>query len=412
MSRTTPRASCIARWMRAFGNVWQATHRANASIRQSHGGSGSQARSVIDGLEADVVTLALAYDIDAVAKAGLIEEKWQARLPEQQRTVHVDALSSSSARANPKGIRDWADLVKPGVAVVTPNPKTSGGARWNYLAAWGYAVRQPEGSEDGAASIRDTRSSSNVPVLDSGARGATNTFVQRQIGDVLLAWENEAHLALAEAKDSRCRDDRAVGQHPGGAANRGRRSGRGQASGTREAAEAYLQFLYTPEGQELAAKHHYRPRDPQVAAKYAGRFAGVRLFTIDEVFGGWAEGAGARTSPMAATFDQIYSRVAGDERQGLCSARATGGTHCIARLPDDAGLHDPVSDADRVDSAGRPVPADGVPELGGLLADGHRSSRGAIVQGDVHDVILAASVNGIFGFIVAWVLVRDTVSRA
>jgi sulfate transport system substrate-binding protein len=285
----------------AFVNGWRSKTGQTVSIRQSHGGSGSQARSVIDGLGADVVTLALAYDIDAIAKAGLIASTWQGRLPKNS-APYTSTIVFLVRKGNPKGIRDWADLVKPGVSVITPNPKTSGGARWNYLAAWGYALRQPGGSEQSARRFM-TQLFAHVPVLDSGARGATNTFVQRQIGDVLLAWENEAYLALEETKGGVemvvpsvsilaeppvAVVDQVVDKH-----------------GTRAVAEAYLQFLYTPEGQELAAKHHYRPRDPQVAEKYADAFAKVQLFTIDEAFGGWQR---AQETHFAdgGTFDQIY----------------------------------------------------------------------------------------------------------
>ena len=285
----------------AFVNGWRSKTGQTVSIRQSHGGSGSQARSVIDGLGADVVTLALAYDIDAIAKAGLIASTWQGRLPKNS-APYTSTIVFLVRKGNPKGIRDWADLVKPGVSVITPNPKTSGGARWNYLAAWGYALRQPGGSEQSARRFM-TQLFAHVPVLDSGARGATNTFVQRQIGDVLLAWENEAYLALEETKGGVemvvpsvsilaeppvAVVDQVVDKH-----------------GTRAVAEAYLQFLYTPEGQELAAKHHYRPRDPQVAETYADAFAKVQLFTIDEAFGGWQR---AQETHFAdgGTFDQIY----------------------------------------------------------------------------------------------------------
>lgn len=285
----------------AFASAWRAKTGGTLSIRQSHGGSGSQARSVIDGLQADIVTLALAYDIDAIAKTGLIAPGWQRRLPDNS-APYTSTIVFLVRTGNPKSIRDWPDLVKPGVAVITPNPKTSGGARWNYLAAWGYALRQPAGDEQAARRFV-TQLFANVPVLDSGARGATNTFVQRGIGDVLLAWENEAYLALGEtqgaveivvpsvsitAEPPVALVDQVVDKR-----------------GTRAAAEAYLQFLYTPEGQELAAKHHYRPRDPQVAAKHADGFASVQLFTIDDVFGGW-ERAQQTHFADGGTFDQIY----------------------------------------------------------------------------------------------------------
>jgi sulfate transport system substrate-binding protein len=271
------------------------------SIRQSHGGSGAQARSVIDGLAADVVTLALAYDIDAIAKAGLVKADWQKRLP-QNSSPYTSTIVFLVRKGNPKGIKDWSDLVKPGIQVITPNPKTSGGARWNYLAAWGYALKQAGGNDQQARDFV-TRLFRNVPVLDSGARGATTTFVQRGLGDVLLAWENEAYLAIDEAKD---KVDIVVpslsilAEPPvtvvDSVVDRKK---------TRAAAEAYLQFLYSPEGQELAAKHHYRPRDEKVAAKYANRFAKLTLFTIDDVFGGWQK-AQATHFADKGVFDQIY----------------------------------------------------------------------------------------------------------
>ncbi len=285
----------------AFVNAWRGKTGQTVLIRQSHGGSGSQARSVIDGLAADVVTLALAYDIDALAKAGLIDANWQRRLPDNS-APYTSTIVFLVRKGNPKAIKDWTDLVKPGVSVITPNPKTSGGARWNYLAAWGYALRQPGGSEQSARRFL-TELFANVPVLDSGARGATNTFVQRGIGDVLLAWENEAHLAVEEARDQIeivVPSVSILAEPPVTIVDTVV-----DKKGTRAVAEAYLQFLYTPEGQELVAKHHYRPRDPQVAATYAGRFADVTLFTIDEAFGGW-QNAQVTHFADGGTFDQIY----------------------------------------------------------------------------------------------------------
>lgn len=285
----------------AFARQWQAQTGQTLKIRQSHGGSGKQARAVIDGLEADVVTLALAYDIDAIAeKAKLLPPDWQKRLPHNA-APYTSTIVFLVRKGNPKGIRDWNDLVKPGVAVITPNPKTSGGARWNYLAAWGYALRQP-GGNDVSAQAFVARLFANVPVLDSGARGATTTFVERGIGDVLLAWENEAYLAIKELGPDRLEIvtpslsilaeppvsivDRFVDKH-----------------GTRKVAEAYLKFLYTTEGQEIAAKHYYRPIDAKVAARI--RFANVRLFGIDEVFGGWAKAQKTHFED-GGTFDRIY----------------------------------------------------------------------------------------------------------
>ena len=286
----------------AFIKQWQAKTGKTVQIRQSHGGSGAQARAVSDGLEADVVTLALAYDIDAVQKAGLISDAgWQKRLP-QNSAPYTSTIVFLVRKGNPKGVKDWSDLVKPGTRVITPNPKTSGGARWNYLAAWEYGKRSA-GGNDAKAREFVTQLFKNVPVLDSGARGATTTFVQRGIGDVLLAWENEAYLAVGVgtgqveivvpslsilAEPPVAVVDKVVDK-----------------KGTRAAAEAYLQFLYSPEGQEIAARNHYRPRDAKIAAKYAGTFAQVKLFTIDEAFGGWQNAQKAHFAD-GGTFDQIY----------------------------------------------------------------------------------------------------------
>ncbi len=285
----------------AFVEAWRGRTGQAAVVRQSHGGSGSQARSVIDGLHADVVTLALAYDIDAIARTGLIAANWQERLPGNS-APYTSTIVFLVRSGNPKGIRDWPDLVKPGVSVITPNPKTSGGARWNYLAAWGFALRQPGGDERTARGFVK-RLFANVPVLDSGARGSTNTFVQRGIGDVLLAWENEAHLALAEtggAVEIVVPSVSILAEPPVAVVDRVV-----DKRGTRALAEAYLQFLYTPEGQALAARHHYRPRDAGVAAQYASAFADVELFTIKDVFGGWSEAQAAHFAD-GGTFDQIY----------------------------------------------------------------------------------------------------------
>jgi sulfate transport system substrate-binding protein len=271
-------------------------------VRQSHGGSGKQARAVIDGLEADVVTLALAYDIDAIAEKGYLPANWQKRLPYNS-SPYTSTIVFVVRKGNPKGIKDWGDLVKPGVSVVTPNPKTSGGARWNYLAAWGYALRQPGGDE---AKARDfvSRLYRNVPVLDSGARGSTTTFVEREIGDVLLAWENEAFLAVKEMG----KDDfeivmpsiSVLAEPPVALVDK-----IADKRGTRAAAQAYLDYLYSPEGQELAAKHYYRPRDPAVAERHRERFPQLQLFTVDEAFGGWAKAQAAHFKD-GGTFDQIY----------------------------------------------------------------------------------------------------------
>jgi sulfate transport system substrate-binding protein len=296
-----PTRELYADFNAAFVRFWQAKSNQKVTVQQSHGGSGGQARAVIDGLEADVVTLALAYDVDAVQQSGLINQGWQKRLPLNS-APYTSTIVFLVRKGNPKGIKDWGDLVKSGIAVITPNPKTSGGARWNYLAAWEYAKRQNGGSD---AKARDFISQlfRNVPVLDSGARGATTTFVQRGIGDVLLAWENEAYLALQEAKDKVevVTPSISILAEPPVAVvdkNVDRRK-------TRAVAEAYLQYLYSPEGQEIAAKHHYRPRDAKVAAKYQGQFASLKLFTIDEAFGGWQT---AQKTHFAdgGTFDQIY----------------------------------------------------------------------------------------------------------
>ena len=288
----------------AFSAYWKAKTGDVVTVKQSHGGSGKQARSVIDGLDADVVTLALAYDIDEIAdKAKVIAPDWQKRLRHNS-SPYTSTYIFLVRKGNPKGVRDWGDLVKPGVSVVTANPKTSGGARWGYLAAYGHALRQPGGSD---AKARDfiTRLFRQVPVLDSGARGATVTFADRGIGDVLLAWENEAHLALKEfgpdkfvivypptsilAEPPVALVDKVVDKR-----------------GTRKVAEAYLEYLYSPVGQEIAAKNFYRPIDDKVAAKYAAQFPKIALFTIDEVFGGWAK---AQKTHFAdgGVFDQIYS---------------------------------------------------------------------------------------------------------
>ena len=294
---------------RAFAKYWKTKSGQDVRFRQSHGGSGSQARAVIDGLEADVVTLALAYDIDAIAQSGLIDKGWQKRLP-QNSSPYTSTIVFLVRKGNPKGIKDWSDLIKPGVQVITPNPKTSGGARWNYLAAWEYAKRRGGTDSRGvrlqpdqAAKQFVTALFKNVPVLDSGARGATTTFVQRGIGDVLLAWENEAYLALDEAQgkvEIVTPSVSILAEPPVAVVDKVAAK-----KGTKALAEAYLQFLYTPEGQEIAAKHHYRPRDPKVAAKYAGRFAKVQLFTIDQAFGGWASAQKAHFAD-GGSFDQIY----------------------------------------------------------------------------------------------------------
>lgn len=286
----------------AFAKHWaEKSGGQRITIKQSHGGSGGQARGVIDGLEADVVTLALAYDVDAIAKSGLIQPGWNTRLPDNS-APYTSTIVFVVRKGNPKGIKDWSDLIEPGVQVITPNPKTSGGARWNYLAAWHYARTQNSGDEAKAKAFVGALFR-NVPVLDSGARGATTTFMERGIGDVLLTWENEAQLALAEAKEKIdiVAPPASILAEPSVAVVDAVVDRRG----TREVARAYLEYLYSPEGQELAAQHHYRPRDKAVAAKYATAFATVTLFTIDDAFGGW-ESAQKVHFADGGTFDQIY----------------------------------------------------------------------------------------------------------
>jgi len=288
----------------AFARHWLAQTGQTVTVKQSHGGSGKQARSVIDGLEADIVTLALAYDIDAIAAANMLPSDWQSRLPHRS-APYTSTIVFLVRKGNPKGIKDWADLVRPGIEVITPNPKTSGGARWNYLAAWGYALRASGGDQAKAREFV-TQLFRNVPVLDPAARGATTTFVERQIGDVLLAWENEAFLAVGElgpdkfeivvpsssilAEPTVAVVDRVADKH-----------------GTRAVATAYLEYLYSEEGQEIAAKHFYRPRLESIAARYADQFPKVTLFTVDDLFGGWQE---AQKTHFAdgGTFDQIYTK--------------------------------------------------------------------------------------------------------
>lgn len=285
-----------------FAKQWKAKSGDNVTIKQSHGGSGKQARSVIDGLDADVVTLALAYDIDEIAAKGLLAKDWQKRLPHNS-SPYTSTIVFLVRKGNPKGIKDWGDLVKPGVAIITPNPKTSGGARWNYLAAWGYALKQPNGSE---ATAKDfvTRLFKNVPVLDSGARGSTTTFVERGIGDVLIAWENEAILAIKELGPDKFEvvapQQSILAEPPVAMVDKVV-----DKRGTRKAAEAYLQFLYTDEGQEIAAQNYYRPISDKVGKKYEAQFPKVKLFTIDEVFGGWAKAQKAHFAD-GGSFDQIY----------------------------------------------------------------------------------------------------------
>ena len=286
----------------AFAKHWKAKNNEVVTIKQSHGGSGKQARSVIDGLEADVVTLALAADVDALHENGkLIPADWQKRLPHNA-SPYTSTIVFLVRKGNPKKIKDWNDLVKPGIEVITPNPKTSGGARWNYLAAWGYSLKQPGGNEATAKEFVK-KIFGNVKVLDSGARGSTTTFAERGIGDVLIAWENEAYLAVKElgpekfdivtpslsilAEPPVSVVDKVVDKR-----------------GTRKVAEEYLKYLYSPEGQDIAGKNYYRPTDTKVAAKYTKQFAPVKLFTIDDVAGGWTKAQKTHFSD-GGVFDQI-----------------------------------------------------------------------------------------------------------
>ena len=289
----------------AFAKDWQAKTGDKVTVNQSHGGSGKQARAIIDGLDADVATLALAYDVDQLYEKGkLIPKDWQKRLPHNS-SPYTSTIVFLVRKGNPKNIKDWNDLIKPGVAVITPNPKTGGGARWNYLAAWAYALKQ-NNNDDAKAKEFVGKLFKNVPVLDSGARGSTTTFVERGIGDVLITWENEAFLAKRElgpdkvdivvpslsilAEPTVTLVDKFADKH-----------------GTRKVAEAYLNYLYTPEGQEIAAKNFYRPTLDSVAKKYVTQFTKVNLITVDEVFGGWQK---AQKTHFAdgGTFDQIYAK--------------------------------------------------------------------------------------------------------
>jgi sulfate transport system substrate-binding protein len=288
---------------KAFAADWKKKTGDDVTIRQSHGGSGKQARAVIDGLDADVVTLALAYDIDAISeKSHLLPADWQKKLPDNS-TPYTSTIVFLVRKGNPKHIRDWSDLVRPGISVVTPNPKTSGGARWNYLAAWGWALRQPGGNEATAkAFVKDLYS--HVPVLDAGARGATTTFVQRGVGDVLLAWESEAFLAKKELGPDKVDivvPPVSILAEPPVAVVDKIAARKGNAA----VARAYLEFLYTPEAQEIIAKDYYRPRDQKIAQEYAINFPKLTLFTVDEVFGGWQK-AQATHFADGGVFDQIY----------------------------------------------------------------------------------------------------------
>lgn len=290
---------------KAFAAYWKGKTGDTVTVKQSHGGSGKQARSVIDGLEADVVTLGLAYDIDVLAEnAKLVPADWQKRLPHNS-SPYTSTIVFLVRKGNPKGIKDWNDLVKPGVEVITPNPKTSGGARWNYLAAWGYALKQP-GGNDAKAKEFVSALYKNVPVLDSGARGSTTTFVERDIGDVFISWENEAFLAVKELGPDKFQIivpsvsilaeppvawvDKVVDKR-----------------GTRDVAKAYVEYLYSPEGQKIAGENYYRPIDPKAAAQFDKLFPKINLFTIDELFGGWAKTQKTHFND-GGTFDSIYAK--------------------------------------------------------------------------------------------------------
>ncbi|UDF36203.1 UNVERIFIED_ORG: sulfate ABC transporter substrate-binding protein [Shinella sp. XGS7] len=288
----------------AFAKHWKAETGEDVTVQQSHGGSGKQARAVIDGLEADVVTLALESDINAIVdKTGKIAKDWRQRLPNNS-SPYTSTIVFLVRKGNPKGIHNWGDLVKGDVQIVTPNPKTSGGARWNYLAAWAYALKQPGGNADSAKAFVK-RIYSNTKVLDSGARGSTTTFVERGIGDVLIAWENEAYLAVKELGPDKFEivtpSLSILAEPPVAVVDKNV-----DKKGTRKQAQAYLDYLYSPEGQEIAAKHYYRPRDAKVAAKYAKTFAPVSLVTIDEVFGGWRTAQKTHFDD-GGVFDQIYT---------------------------------------------------------------------------------------------------------
>ncbi|MGA7675836.1 MAG: sulfate ABC transporter substrate-binding protein [Rhizomicrobium sp.] len=287
----------------AFAAQWKAKTGDTVTINQSHGGSGAQSRAVIDGLDADVVTLALAYDIDAISqKAGLLPANWQTRLP-QNSTPYTSTVVFLVRKGNPWHIKDWSDLIKPGVHVITPNPKTSGGARWAYLAAWAYAQKAPGGNEAKAKAFVAALYK-HVPVLDTGARGSTTTFVQRGIGDVLLDWENEARLALKEVGGDKFQivypSNSILAEPPVAVVDKNV-----DRHGTRKVAEAYLQFLYTKQAQEIEAKDFYRPRDQAILAAHAADFPNIPLFTIDDVFGGWQKAQQVHFSD-GGVFDQIY----------------------------------------------------------------------------------------------------------
>ncbi|WP_446896958.1 sulfate ABC transporter substrate-binding protein [Clostridium sp. LBM24168] len=297
-----PTRELYEEYNKAFIKYWKEKNGQDVTIKQSHGGSGKQGRSIIEGQDADVATLALAYDIDAIQKAGLINEGWQKKFKDNS-SPYTSTIVFLVRKGNPKNIKDWDDLTKKGVSIITPNPKTSGGARWNYLAAWGYALKKNNNDQTKAKEFVK-KIYENVAVLDSGARGATTTFVERGVGDVLIAWENEAFLSVKElgkdkfdivvpslsilAEPPVAVVDKVVDK-----------------KGTRKVAEAYLSYLYSKEGQEIAAKNYYRPRDKEIAKKYEKQFPKINLFTIDDLFGGWTKAQETHFED-GGTFDQIY----------------------------------------------------------------------------------------------------------
>lgn len=289
---------------KAFSKYWHQKTGDTVTVRQSHGGSGKQATSVINGIEADVVTLALAYDVDAIAERGRIDKNWVKRLPDNS-APYTSTIVFLVRKGNPKQIQDWSDLIKPGISIITPNPKTSGGARWNYLAAWGYGLNHNNNDKVKAQEfIKDLYK--NVEVLDSGARGATNTFVERGIGDVLIAWENEALLATKELDKDKFEiitpSESILAEPTVSVVDKV-----ADKRGTREVATAYLTYLYSPEGQTIAAENYYRPRDPIVEAKYDTEFPKLKLFTVDQVAGSWTQAQKEHFS-SGGVFDQISKR--------------------------------------------------------------------------------------------------------